>query len=268
MLYKRIDPHPSLSKVINCYWIIEDDGQTSPVEQKIIPDGYTEIIFHYGDPYRLKLIDQFGLQTDRLVAGQIDQHFYIENTGKTAMMGIKLRPTALTHLFDLDMKELTNKITDISAIGSLQSLEEILTVASHDEMIQRNNEYFSNLLAKKPILPHVIDEAIELIFKKNGMISIQEISEQLNTGQRQLERYFNKYIGLSPKLYTRIIRFNYIFELMKNKDNNWQDLVFQSGYYDQSHFIKNFKEFTGEDPTKYGFDEKNIANFFLKKLEE
>ena len=83
--------------------------------------------------------------------------------------------------------------------------------------------------------------------------------------ERQIERLFSKYIGLSPKFYSRIIRFSHIFELMRSKDNSWGDLVYKSGFYDQSHFIKNFKEFTGEDPSSYGFEEKNMANFHLKK---
>lgn len=268
MLYKRIDPTSSLKSFIDCYWIIEDDEQTSPTLQKIIPDGFAEVIFHYGDPYRLILLDQVGLQANKLIAGQIDRHFFIENTGRTAMIGIKFNPTALTHLFDLDMQTFTNTVSDITTIPRLKPLAALLNQAPYEEMIIKFDHFFLQLIERSPIKKHVIDAAIELIFEQNGMVSIQEMSEQLNTSQRQIERYFKRYIGLSPKLYTRIIRFNYIFELMKNADHNWQDLVFKSGYYDQSHFIKNFKEFTGEDPTKYGFDEKNIANFFLKKLDE
>ena len=52
---------------------------------------------------------------------------------------------------------------------------------------------------------------------------------------------------------------------MQNKDFDWSDVSFLAGYYDQSHFIKNFKEFTGENPSDYGFNDINMANFFLKK---
>lgn len=183
------------------------------------------------------------------------------------MIGIKFKPAALSHLFGLDMAKFTNKVSDIADIAVLKPFIELLDKSTHSDMVDRINQFFIQLIKNNPIEPNIIDRAIEIIFENNGMISIQKMSEQLDTSPRQLERYFNKFIGLSPKLYMRIIRFNYIFELMKNKDHNWQDLIFQSGYYDQSHFIKNFQEFTGEDPTQYGFDEKNMANFFLKKLE-
>jgi len=52
---------------------------------------------------------------------------------------------------------------------------------------------------------------------------------------------------------------------LKSQQPDWLNLVVQAGYYDQSHFIRNFKAFTGEDPTRYGFEEKSLANFFLKR---
>jgi AraC-like DNA-binding protein len=52
---------------------------------------------------------------------------------------------------------------------------------------------------------------------------------------------------------------------MQRKDNAWVDVALNSGYFDQSHFIRNFKAFTGESPAQYGFDKKNLANFFLRK---
>ncbi|NQY35322.1 MAG: AraC family transcriptional regulator [Alteromonadaceae bacterium] len=80
---------------------------------------------------------------------------------------------------------------------------------------------------------------------------------------RQLERYFKQAIGLPPKLYCRIIRFAYIFKLISTNNSNWSEISTQAGFYDQSHFIKNFKEFTGEEPSKYGFKAENLANLFL-----
>ncbi len=97
------------------------------------------------------------------------------------------------------------------------------------------------------------------------MVAVAVMAQSIGLSERQLERLFKKYIGLSPKFYTRIIRFSTIFELIQQEDPGWAGLAYESGFYDQSHFIRNFKAFTGEDPSRYGFDEKNMANFFLKK---
>ncbi len=97
------------------------------------------------------------------------------------------------------------------------------------------------------------------------MATVAELCQAGSLGERQLQRLFKRYIGLSPKYYARIIRFNHIFQLIKEGGHNWAEIIFLSGYYDQSHFIRNFKAFTGEDPSGYFFQEQNMANFFLNK---
>lgn len=125
------------------------------------------------------------------------------------------------------------------------------------------DNYFVSLVPTATANP--IKQQLDLIFSTNGMLTVAEMATAAGISERQLERLFKKYIGLSPKYYARIIRFNYIFELIKSKQHTWAEVVYQSGYYDQSHFIRNFKAFTGEDPSSYYFEEKNMANFFLNK---
>jgi AraC-like DNA-binding protein len=64
-------------------------------------------------------------------------------------------------------------------------------------------------------------------------------------------------------LFARIIRFSYIFQLVQDNHQSWCGLAYEAAFYDQSHFIRNFKDFTGENPADYKFEEKNMANFFL-----
>jgi AraC-like DNA-binding protein len=109
------------------------------------------------------------------------------------------------------------------------------------------------------------EQAIQYMMDAHGMVDIETIAQSLTVTRRHLEREFKKIIGLTPKYFSRIIQFNYIFEAMQRKDNAWVDVALNSGYFDQSHFIRNFKAFTGESPAQYGFDKKNLANFFLRK---
>ena len=239
----------------------------APLLQKIIPDGFPEMIFHFGDPYSIKLNDQWETQSRNLLAGQITSHFFLANTGRSSILGIKFKPAALTHLFNISMHELTNRVVDLRKIRmkELNALEESLQeVATHPQRIEIINRLLSNI---KPtdISATPIEKAIAMIFSTNGMISIAMICEAVNTSERQLERLFKKFIGLSPKFYARIIRFSHIFQLVQEKEISGTELGLESGYYDQSHFIKNFKAFTGEDPSRYFFDQPNLANFFLKK---
>jgi AraC-like DNA-binding protein len=263
MNFRRIDPPKRLTSVIECYWIAESDDPT-PAIQKIIPDGFPEVIFHFGDPYRIKLRNKWEQQSSSLVAGQITGHFHLENTGVASILGLKFRPTALTRLFDISMQTITDQVVPLNPFaGKLRPLEiAIRGLQDFDTRICLVNDYLNAL----PVENHsVIDDAVSLIFESKGTISVTELTTAVGIGERSLERLFRKFVGLTPKFYARIIRFSHIFQAVTSGKQNWAQLGLETGFYDQSHFIKNFKAFTGEDPSVYLFDDQNIANFFLKK---
>jgi len=268
MFFQRIEPDKELSRLVECYWIIRNEDAT-PQKQKIIPDGFTELIFHFGDPFRIQLNKEWEVQSKSLLAGQIDKYFFLENTGVADILGIKLKPAALTHLFNLNMHEYTNKVVNTHTIPSapFNDLEKNIrhTSLPEDRIGSINSclkELTKNIHDKKHI---PVDKAINLIFDKKGMITVSEICGALYIGERQLQNLFKRYVGLSPKLFARIIRFSYIFQLQEKNEQNWAGLAYEAAFYDQAHFIRNFKNFTGESPAAYLFEENNMANFFLKK---
>lgn len=266
MIFEKIYPDESIKHLVDCYWIVDSQGDKTISRQKIIPDGFPEIILHYGDSYKTNLFGDWQLQPKLLLAGQIRHHFHLENTGKSGMIGIKLRPTALSYLFNQDMAQLTNQIIPLP-----NYLSNVLAPLTNDlpnnatTTFELIDALFIEILKEKKPAPDNTNMVVNKILASNGMISKTVLASIAGCSERQLERRFKKHVGLSPKFYSRIIRFGYIFELMQAKDNSWADLVYESGFYDQSHFIKNFQEFTGEDPSSYGFDAQNMANFHLKK---
>jgi len=271
MDFTRIAPHPDFEEFIECYWMMYSDD-TSPVIEKIVPDGFTELIFNYRDVYQCKINGDWNLQSPNLLAGQISTFFYLQNTGTTGSVAVKLKPAALTQLFGLQMNNYLDQIVDLDSFQHprFTKLAAILSAFSGVEQPvkeqlakQALDDFFCELIQAATENP--LKGSLELIFSSNGMVTVAEIASKAGVGERQLERLFKKYIGLSPKYYARIIRFNYIFQLIKSKKSSWTEIVYQSGYYDQSHFIRNFKAFTGEDPSSYFFEEKNMANFFLNK---
>jgi AraC-like DNA-binding protein len=271
MEFTRISPHPDLEGFIECYWMMYSENSVPQVE-KIIPDGFTEIIFNYGDVYKSKISGDWTLQSPNLLAGQLKTFFYLENTGRTGSIAIKLKPAALTQLFGFSMDQYLDKIVDLDSFSNpeLKQLKEKIDECvrlgynREEQFVKRIlDEYFAKLIQTAPENP--LEGPLNLIFSSNGLATVAEMVAVAGVSERQLERLFKKYIGLSPKYYARIIRFNYIFQLIKSKENSWAEIVYQSGYYDQSHFIHNFKAFTGEDPSAYFFGQKNMANFFLNK---
>ena len=265
MVFKRILPPAQLNHIIECYWIAENSDPT-PTVHKIIPDGFTELIFHYGAPYLIRLRNSWELQGNSLLAGQITRFFYLKNTGVTRVIGVKFKPSALTTLFNIPMQIFTDKVVNLSAIPQMPAAlmqKKINPAIGHEAIVAAFNQYFLTLDTR--FKNSVIDQAIEIIFRQNGMLSVLDLASTLYVTERQLQRLFKHFVGLSPKYYCRIIRFNYIFQCLQKDHSTWSDILYQAGYYDQSHFIRNFKAFTGEEPSAYGFDANSFGNFFLKK---
>jgi AraC-like DNA-binding protein len=264
MLFKRIAPAKELNNIIECYWIAENNN-SEPVEEKIIPDGFTEMIFHYGDPYLIRFKNTWEQQAKTLLAGQISRYFFLQNTGLSGVLGIKFKPTALTHLYSISMAGLTDKVIDLSELNLLDAhlIDKINYNTDHQTMFSLLNQHFKPLVERYQ--PGLADKAIEMIFATKGMLSIGDLKSALFTTEKQLERVFKHFIGLSPKLYCRIVRFNYLFECKQNGNKNWADVFHTAGFYDQSHFIRNFKGFTGDEPSSYLYEKNNLGNFFLKK---
>jgi len=266
MTFERFDPKPELSHIIKEFWIYED-LESIPKIQKVIPDGYSEIIIHYGDPYRINLDGVWETQSRLLFSNQISKFFHLENTGKSAIIGMKLFPMAGYELFGIDMSTLTDQVValedlyvDISSILPLTS-----SAHSTESRISALENWVEKVITGSNRNTAKVREATVEVFKSNGMTDIQELANSLEISARQLERLFKKSTGVTFKFFSRIVRFSYIFQLMKDKERSWVQVALESGFFDQSHFIKNFKEFTGEEPSSYGFDEKTLANFSLSK---
>lgn len=268
MLYFQKEPCPDLASIIKSYWTIDGQEDISINREKIIPDGYPEMIFHYKDPYRSNIKGESEQQEKYIIAGQVRNHFYLENTGAYGMFAIKFQPWALKALFDIDMNQLTDKVIPIES-DMLELINPVKQNAigsdSFDAKVKAIEDWFLEYLTTKPISLNNGIKATQLIIDKNGSIDIDAVLDSTGISERTLERIFRSHIGLSPKFYSRIIRFAHIFNLVKESEVNWSKITYQAGYYDQSHFIKNFKEFTGEDPSSYGFSAKTMANFFLNK---
>lgn len=264
MSFYRYEPPESLLRLIECYWIVEDDNSL-PVQQKIIPDGFPEIIFHFGDRYRIKLRQEWKQQSTALLAGQLTRFFYLENTGRSYVIGIKLKPAAVTHLFGISMHAITDNVIDLDAdvVKALYPFKERFDGSNHEQIISTLNSRIE--LLSLNYRPNAVDNAIGIILETHGVIDVRELCEKTLTSERQLQRLFRKYIGLSPKFYIRVIRFSYIFKMVNEKKLSGAKLGLEAGFYDQPHFIRNFKAFTGEEPSAYLFDQPTLANFFLRK---
>lgn len=264
-IYRLHPPDPRIADLVDCFWIVEDPDAT-PREQKIIPDGFPELIFHHGNPYDIRLQDRWARQRRSLFAGQISRHFFLRNAGPSAMIGVKLLPWAPTHLFGVRMDAHRDRVVPLPAVpGDVASLEAAAFAdGDADARIAALTEALQRLRPTAPP-PDALARAVRIIFDTQGTHAIADVCARVGVGERSLERAFARHIGLTPKLYARIIRFSAIFKAANGEGASLSDLSFHAGYYDQPHFHRNFKAFTGENPSEYLFAQASMANLFLNR---
>lgn len=122
------------------------------------------------------------------------------------------------------------------------------------------NEFMGSRLLNARKRMTIIDEIVELIDKKNGLVAIDEVAAVFRVSKRYVEKQFLVKIGVSPKFYARLRRFMLVaLKVTYNPTMDWQDAVVQAGYHDQSHLSKEFIEFNGQSPSEYHQNHKEVT---------
>ncbi len=141
--------------------------------------------------------------------------------------------------------------------------EKIQTISDFNEAIQLVESYFLIYFSHLDIPLSNTDMApiADYILEKNGVVKIAELEDKFHISRRWLEKQFAEQVGMSPKDFARVTRFNaLITEVKKYPSVSWLDMIDKFGYYDQSHLIRDFHDFTGQFPTEFFKDSTEVKN--------
>jgi AraC-like DNA-binding protein len=253
--YKLYAPHPLLKPFVSCYWVLRT-GARFHNQQLLIPDGYVDLIFNYGQAYLRTEFDS-GLPWKTIdqshIVGERAASVLVENNAHMDLFGVKLNPYGLWALTNIPAKEFSNEIVPLNDLpASFTTLENQIYHAPGDTAKIFVVEEF---LAKKLLLFSTeniqLQTSTKLIIQSKGKISISALANEVNMPYKTLERAYNRFVGLSPKSFSRIIRFKKALRAINKAPDQSQPLYLDYGYYDQNHFIKEFKHFMGGTPSEY-----------------
>lgn len=271
MIYRTFPPHPDLASLVNCFWTLEVPAEDDPQKQRIIPDGCIEMVFILGDDIKRYISeDEFILQPRSMVLGQIIEPFYVEPAGSVNTFAVRFYPYGFANFIAEPIKNLVNKETSIDLLfgeASAKELEQkILRAADTKQRIEYIEEFLFEKLEDKTTVDKVIKTTIDTLLSTKGGTPINQILKQSLSEKRQLERKFQKQIGLSPKQLSKVIRLQTALKMLLSEDaDNLSSIAYESGYYDQAHFIKDFKEFTGISPREFlGNKNMTLSSVFYK----
>ncbi|MGN7785820.1 DUF6597 domain-containing transcriptional factor [Niabella sp. 22666] len=243
MEYKKIKPYKELEPFIHFYWELkgnEPEGQW----ERVFPDGCAGIVMNLGNPCITdngSVSMEFG-KTYIVGAMTSFKDSFIDSD--TNLLGVCLKPATFSNFYShTSQNELTNDTVEFERSQSF-NVDRIF-----DNPFNYLDIFFNDRLKSKN---NQLQSVINDIHLTNGQIGVYELSKRNFTTVRQLERNFKKLIGISPKEYSNIIRFQYALGLIKNSDKNRSlfEIAFECGYYDHSHLTNEIKRNTGLSPSQ------------------
>jgi AraC-like DNA-binding protein len=220
------------------------------------PNAFCSMVFNCGDPYFASQNNTPPIEVPKaFLSGQFTANYTLELTGTIAVAGIVLKPCTVHNIFGSRMSELVNSRAALTYFPGLPV--DILWSAVKNES---TNEGKIRILEQLMIsyLPiaksniSIIDEAVEFIDSCHGCLSVEAVAEHLRVSRRYLEKKFLEKVGVSPKFYARIKRFASLSnKIAHQKKIDWQQIVLEYDFHDQSHLVKEFIEFNQMNPSQY-----------------
>lgn len=256
MRYYTFPPSPKLAPYVRAYWVLE--GTASPERPYIhrsTADGCAEMLFHYKG--RFDELLQNGWQEKSFISGvhgpsQCYSRFLIHQD--FGIFGAYLYPFALAQLLNISAAAVSNQMPDLHSLLGQEGkdLEEKIFLARNNaQRTQILNSFLEAQLTQYHQYQPPVFSAIRTIIDQRGLIKVAELAQQVFLSTRQFERKFKEFAGFSPKLYARIIRFQATTREYGNREKSLTEIAYDCGYYDQSHFIHDFKAFSGHHPRHY-----------------
>ncbi len=269
MHYETFEPHPDLAAIVKCFWILEVPGDIEAPKQRVIPDGCVEMCFILGDDVRRFTSEtEFIIQPRAMVFGQITKPYYVQPTGTVNTFAVRFYPYGFANFIAKPIQELTDKETPLSALFEEQTVKQleqnIIEAASTKDRIDLVEKFLLEKLANQLVIDTIVTSTIDALSQSKGTGSIKSILKDDLSKRRNLERKFARQVGISPKQLGRIIRLQAALKMMlKNQGESLTKIAYESEYYDQAHFIKDFKDFTGTNPKEYLSDDQMMLSSLI-----
>ncbi len=271
MKFQAILPSPPLDLIVERYWLAEAPYLPGQVVEAPASAGvHHGILFCCKAPHSFRYHDgRRSTKPKCCVAGHLTQGVVNFIAAPSALLCVDFKHTALYKVLGLTPEKLTDAFIDIAvAFGQAgkRLREQLEAVDSFEERVQAVESFLTPYLSKNNLQIGHAEQAIEMIMHHEGNISIGTIGKALHISERHLLRTFTKEVGISPKLYAHIVRFNRACSFLERHPKmKIQDIVCQFGYFDQSHLIKEFMRFSGQNPADYFKDYPNFNKDYFKE---
>jgi len=253
--YEEIQPAKELREYVKCYFIVRIENYFDFSDIKY-PSGQIELAFNLGESSWQSEIGN-KKQTDPQVEllGQMTGPILIKSPGKTLMLGIRFYSYAAGYFFDYALEEFSNQINDLRDVMG-KSVKEL-----HEKLLNEPDMSNRITIVERFLLKRLSEtekndklmllKRITTDLHKHPERNIKHVANDYNMSPRNMQRLFLRHMGITPKLYVRINRFQQGLQYLEQNKELLTDIAYKSGYADQSHFIRDFKAFADKTPSAF-----------------
>jgi AraC-like DNA-binding protein len=257
MTYHEIKPGKPLQPYVKCYYVYESDTPAA-FEDTVFPTGCTEIIFNLGSGnWHTFNGENFVTNPAIELWGQLVRPLSIKSTGRNTMLGIRLLPHGAAAILNHHVSLFNNQVNSFSdingkSVNNLYSqLQETGSWTKRIELVEAFLLQQLTLATKRLPKLAVINNLMYELRRQDIPLTMETMAGRYGITARHMQQLFLQYTGLTPKLYSQINRFQKSLQLVTAGDVSLTSIAYECGYADQSHFIKEFKTFTGYTPSGY-----------------
>jgi AraC-like DNA-binding protein len=257
MEYKEVTPGDGLKNYVKCFYMYEYETYVSLVD-KAFATGCVEIMFNLGNgKWQTESNGNFITTPAIELWGQIIQPLTFRSLGKNSIFGIRFFPHTASIFLNENIEQFNNKVTDFRNVaGSAVSLlhVKLLETRALNKRIEIAEEFLLQRLSlsqKRLDRIQLIGNIINELKQDDFFDNIENVASRYGISSRYLQKIFLQYTGLTPKLFSKINRFQNSLLLVAKQNESLTSIAYECGYADQSHFIREFKSFTGYTPSGY-----------------
>lgn len=254
MRYAEHAPRPELSDVVRCVWIGED-AAPERVPQPVVGDGCPELLVHYGDPMLERGVGgREAPQPRAFVAGQLTRPLWLRPRGRVGVLGVRFHPYSAYRVLRHPLADLTDRRVPLADLleGAPALVEAVAACASDEARVAAAQDFIASRLAQDDpghddLVAKCVAQLAEARAGADGedTVSIDALAQALGVNRRQLERRFAERVGVSPRALGGILRLRRFFDLLDFAGAPLVDAALAAGYYDQSHFAREFRRYAG-----------------------
>lgn len=267
MIYQIYKPQPALAAYVKHYWILEMDARMAAgIPQRVVPGASIEMIFYLGDEIQRKGLSEIP-PASAFLCGQKNTYFDLVPGGRVKILAVVFYPHTAAAFFHLPMNELFNQSLPLEIIAGekgrivTEKISETSDVVNGIKVIE--DFLCQQLETKRQYEFKRLMNSIRQINNSKGLAGVGALAAIACLSRKQYERTFSAFVGMSPKQFMRVVRFQHtIFSQHHRPSDSLTSLAYDCGYYDQSHLINEFKQLTGLTPGQYFSDCKFSSDYF------